>query len=83
MKPLQGNPPLRSVSRIALCGASGVKTKTLSTKKKGAWTQASIEVSRRGVEKCFFLTSSLIGLVKWGFFANYAERLSPIAQEIG
>ncbi len=26
---------------------------------EGAWMQAPIEVSPRGVEKCFFLTSSL------------------------
>jgi hypothetical protein len=28
---------------------------------EGAWMQAPIEVSPRGVEKCFRLTSSLIG----------------------
>jgi hypothetical protein len=34
---------------------------SLSTKEEGSWMQAPIEVSRRGVEKCFCLTSSLIG----------------------
>ena len=32
--------------------------------------QAPIEVSRRAVEKCFYLTSSLIGSVKRRFFTN-------------
>ncbi len=34
-----------------------------------------IEVSQRGVEMCFLLTSSLIGQrVKWGFLANRCAR---------
>jgi hypothetical protein len=46
---------------VVLCGAPGVKTKILSTKKKGPGCKHRFEVSRRAVEKCFCLTSSLIG----------------------
>jgi hypothetical protein len=50
MKPLKGDR-----IPVVLCGTPGVKTKILSTKKKEPWMQALIEVSRRAVEKCFFL----------------------------
>ena len=40
---------------VVLCGATGVKTKTLSTKKKGPGCKHPIEVPRRAVEKLFFL----------------------------
>src|SRR5258708_31822252 len=58
-----------------LCGAPGVKTKILSTKKKGPGCKHRIEVSRRGVEKCSCLTSSLIGRVQWGCFNSYVADL--------
>jgi hypothetical protein len=48
MKPLKGDQ-----QPVILCGAPGVKTKILSTKKKGPGMQAPIEISRRGAEKCF------------------------------
>jgi len=60
MKPRKGDQQLRSTS-VVLCCAPGIKPEILSTKKKGPWMQATIEVSPRGVEKCFRLTSSLIG----------------------
>ena len=56
----RGKPATSIRIPVALCDAEGVKTKTLSTKKK-AWMQAPIEISRRAVEKCFYLTSSPIG----------------------
>ena len=59
MKPLKEDQQLDPY--LSYCCAPGVKPEILSTKKKGAWMQATIEVSRRGVEKCFRLTSSLIG----------------------
>src|SRR5579864_6329506 len=62
MKPLNGDQQLRSVSLLYPVCAPGVKTKILSTnKKKGLDASTDRGPSRRGVEKCFCLTSSLIG----------------------
>jgi hypothetical protein len=47
MKPLKGRPR--------------IKTKILSKKNDGLGRKHHIGLGQRGVEKCFFLTSSLIG----------------------
>ena len=60
MKPLQGDQQLRSVSLSYSVALQALKPKSLH-EEEGAWMQAPIEVSRRGVEKCFHLTSSFIG----------------------
>ena len=60
MKPLKW----RSATAIripdALCSAQAFDQNPLH-EEEGAWMQAPIEASRREVEKCFCLTSSLIG----------------------
>ena len=60
MKPLKADPQLRSVS---LAYPWRFKRQNQNPLHEGetAGMQALIEVSRRGVEKCFRLTSSLIG----------------------
>jgi hypothetical protein len=60
MKPLKGNQQLRSVSLSYSVALQALNQNPLH-EGEGAWMQAPIEVSRRGVEKCFCLTSSLIG----------------------
>ena len=42
-------------------GCVGAKTRVLSKKKGGLDASHHSGISRRGVEKCFFSTSSLIG----------------------
>jgi len=61
----QGKPATAIRIPVVLCGAAGVRTKILSTKKEGPGCKHPIEASRRAVGKCLFLTSSLIGWVKW------------------
>ena len=61
MKPLKGDQQLRSVSLAYAVALQALKPKSSPRMKEGTWMQAPIEVSRRGVEKCFCLTSSLIG----------------------
>ena len=63
MKPLKGDQQLRSVSLSYSVARQALEPKSSSLlhEEERAWMQAPIEVSRRGVEKCFFLTSSLIG----------------------
>src|SRR5438309_2445923 len=46
-------------------GAPGAKTKILSTNKKGPGCKHRSRSHGEGVEKCFCLTSSLIGSAKW------------------
>ena len=60
MKPLKGNQQLRSVSRSYPVTLQALN-QNRPHEEEGAWMQAPIEVSRRGTEKCFRLTSSLIG----------------------
>ena len=60
MKPLKEDQQLRSLSLSYSVARQALKPKS-SHEEEGAWMQAPIEVSRRGVEKCFCLTSSLIG----------------------
>jgi hypothetical protein len=60
MKPLKGDQQLRSVSLSYSVALQSLEPNPLH-EEEGAWMQAPIEVSRRGVEKCFCLTSSLIG----------------------
>ena len=60
MKPLKGNQRLRSVSLSYSVALQALNQNPLH-EEEGAWMQAPIEVSPRGVEKCFRLTSSLIG----------------------
>ncbi len=60
MKPLKGDQQLRSVSLSYSVALQALEPKS-SPRRRRAWMQAPIEVSRRGVEKCFCLTSSLIG----------------------
>jgi len=61
MKTLKGDQQLRSVSLSCSVCAPGVRTQNPLHEEEGAWMQATIEASRRGMEKCFRLTSSLIG----------------------
>jgi len=66
MKPLKEDQQPRSTS-VVLCCAPGVKPKILSTNEEGARMHATIEVSPRGVEKCFRLTSpKTISCLNWG-----------------
>ena len=55
MKTTHGKPATSFCIPVVLCGAPGVKTKILSMKKKGAWMQAPIEVSRRASGEVFLL----------------------------
>jgi len=70
MKPLKGDQQLRSVSRSYSVARQTLEPNPLHEEEEGAWMQVPIEVSRREVEKCFCLTSSLIGWVIWRFIAN-------------
>jgi hypothetical protein len=60
-KPLKGNQRLRSVSRSHPVMLQALEPQHPLHEEEGAWMQAPIEVSPRGVEKYFRLTSSLIG----------------------
>jgi len=60
MKPLQGDQQPRPVSLSYSVALLALKPNPLH-EEEGAWMQAPIEVSRRGVDKCFRLTSFLIG----------------------
>ena len=60
MKPLKRNQQLPSVSRSYSVALQALNQNPLH-EEEGAWMQAPIEVSRREVQKCFRLTSSLIG----------------------
>ena len=66
MKPLKGDQQLRSVPGV-LCGAPGVNTKILSTKKKRPGCKHRSRSQGEEWERCFRLTSSLIGRVLWRF----------------
>src|SRR5450759_5363737 len=57
----QGRPATAIRIPVVLCGAPGVKNQNPLHEEEEALMQAPIEVSRRGVEKCFCLTSSLKG----------------------
>jgi hypothetical protein len=54
MKPLKGDQQLRSVSLAYSVALQALEPRSLH-EEEGAWMQAPIEVSRRGVEKCFLL----------------------------
>ena len=60
MKPRKEDQQLR-VSLAYSVALQALKPKPSPRMKEGAWMQAPIEASRRAVEKCFCLTSSLIG----------------------
>jgi len=61
MKPLKADQQLRPVSLSYSMTLQALEPKNPLHEEEGAWMQAPIEVSRRGVDKCFRLTSFLIG----------------------
>jgi hypothetical protein len=72
MKPLKGDQQLRSVPGV-LCGAPGLNTKILSPKKKRPGCKHRSRSQGEEWEKCFRLTSSLIGRVKSRCFQSVSR----------